>query len=117
MVIIQILKPCNWNPGRIIKPDKDFVKNQDFKNIKFSVKVSDIHKIEKKKKKKKKNSIWISVLGYENKEKHQIYVSQKFCEEKHVDLVLIEEKGKKHYVLIKDFNTFMHYYTLHCKKK
>ena len=54
MVIIQILKPCNWNPGRIIKPDKDFVKNQDFKNIKFSVKVSDIHKIEKKKKKKKK---------------------------------------------------------------
>ena len=70
-----------------------------------------------KKKKKKKKSIWISVLGYENKEKHQIYVSQKFCEEKHVDLVLIEEKGKKHYVLIKDFNTFMHYYTLHCKKK
>ena len=53
MVTNQILKPCNWNPGRIIKPDKDFVKNQDFKNIKFSVKVSDIHKIEKKKKKKK----------------------------------------------------------------
>ena len=66
---------------------------------------------------KKKNSICISVLGYENKEKHQIYVSKKFCEEKHVDLVLIEEKGKKHYVLIKDFNTFMHYYTLHCVKK
>ena len=73
MVTNQILKPCNWNPGKIIKPDKDFVKNQDFKNIKFSVKVTDIHKIEKK----KKSSVWISALGYENKEKHQIYTYHK----------------------------------------
>ena len=39
--------------------------------------------------KKKKNYIGISVSGYENKEKHPIYVSKKCCEEKHVDLLLI----------------------------
>ena len=31
--------------------------------------------------KKKKNSIGITVFGYENKEKHPIYVSKKRCEE------------------------------------
>ena len=43
-------------------------KKFDFKDIKFPVKVRDIHKIEKK------NSIGISVFGYKNKEKHPIYV-------------------------------------------
>ena len=42
----------------------------DFKDIKFQVKFRDIHKIETK------NSIGISVFGYENKEKHPIYVSK-----------------------------------------
>ena len=70
-------------------------KKLDFKDIKLSVKARDIHKIEKR------ISIGISVFGFENKEKHPIYVSKKVCEEKNVDLLLIEEKGKRHYVLIK----------------
>ena len=57
-----------------------------------------------------------SVFGYENKEKHPIYVSKKCCEEKHVDLLLIGEEGKRH-VLIKDFNTFIYDHTLHHGKK
>ena len=40
-------------------------------------------------------------------------MSKKCCEEKHVDLLLIGEKGKRHYVLVKDFNTFMYDHTLH----
>ena len=40
--------------------------------------------------------------------KHPIYVSRKCWEEKYVDLLLIEEKGKRHYVLIKKFNTIMY---------
>ena len=44
-------------------------------------------------------------------------VSKKCFEEKHIDLLLIEEKEKRHYVLIKDFNTFMYNHTLHCRKK
>ena len=83
----------------------------DFKDIKFQVKFRDIHKIETK------NSIGISVFGYENKEKHPIYVSKKCCEEKHVDLLLIGEEGKRHLLLIKDFNTFMYDHTLHRGRK
>ena len=32
----------------------------------------------------------------------------KYYEDKHVDSLLIGEKGKRHYILIKDFNTFMY---------
>ena len=63
--------------------------------------------------KKKKNSISISVFGYENKEKHPVYVSKKCFEEKHVDLLLIGDEGKRHYALIKDFSTLMYDLTLH----
>ena len=56
----------------------------------FRVKIRDIPKIEKN------NFIDIIVFGYENNEKHPIYVSKKCCEEKHVDLLLIGEDEKKH---------------------
>ena len=38
-------------------------------------------------------------------------------EEEHVDSLLIGEEGKRHYVLIKDFNTFMYDHTLHHGRK
>ena len=84
------------HPPRIRKAVKDFAKNL------YSVKIRDIHKIEKK------NSITITVFGDENKEKHQIYVSKKCFDEKYVNLLLIGKVEKSHYVLIKDFNTFMY---------
>ena len=46
----------------------------------------------------------------------QFYASKKCYEEKHVGLLLIGEEGKRHYVLIKDFNTFMYDHTSHCGK-
>ena len=44
-------------------------------------------------------------------------MSKKCFEKKHVGLLLIGEEGKRHYVLIKDFNTFMYDHTLHHEKK
>ena len=79
------LNPVDHYPVIITKTDKDFVKKLDFKDIKFPVKIRDIQDISKK------NSISIRVFGYENKEKHSIYVSKKCYEEKHVDLLLIRE--------------------------
>ena len=58
--------------------------------LKTYLKIRDIHEIEKK------NSIKVSVFGYENKEKHPVYVSKKCCEDKNVGLLLIGEKGKRH---------------------
>ena len=53
------------------------------------------------------------MFGYENKVKYLIYVSKKCCEDKHVDLLLIGEREKNHYVLINNFNAFMYDHTLH----
>ena len=86
--MVRYLNPAVHNPRRITKADKDFAKRLDFKDIKIPVKIIDIHKIEKK------NTIDISVFGYENQEKYPIYVSKQCCEEKHVDLLLIEEGEK-----------------------
>ena len=42
---------------------------------------------------------------------------KKCFEENHVYLLLIGKEGKIHYVLIKNFNTFMYDNTLHCGRK
>ena len=108
--MVKYLNPANHQPVRITKTDKEFENTHDFSDIKFPVKIRDIQKIYKK---KKKNSIGINVFGYENKDIYPIYVSEQGCEEKLV-LLLIGEERKRHYVLIKDFNTFMYNHTLHC---
>ena len=55
--IVRYLNLVNRNPARITKPDKEFAKKLDFEDIKFSVKIRDIHKIGKK------IPLSISVLG------------------------------------------------------
>ena len=106
--LVRYLNPADYHLVRITK---DFSKRLDFKDVKFLVKTRDILKIERK------NSNDISVFGYENKEKHVIYVSKKCFEEKHVDLLMIGEEEKRHYVYVKDFNTFMYDHTLNCGRK
>ena len=44
-------------------------------------------------------------------------MSKRCFQDKHVDLLLIGEENKKHYVLIKYFNTFMYDHVLHCGRK
>ena len=66
--------------------------------------------------KKKKSYIDISILGYEDKEKYPIYVSENTFK-RHVDLLLIGEEGKGNYVLVKDFHTFMYGHALLCRRK
>ena len=105
--IFKYSNPANRHPAKITKADKDFAKKLDFKDIKFHVKIRDINKIEKK------NSISISAFGYENKEKHQTYVSKKYFEEKYADLLLTWKEGMRHNDLIKDFNIFMYRRTTH----
>ena len=63
-----------------------------------------------------KNNICINVFGYENKLVFPIYVSdQKF--EDSMDLLLLIDNDKSHYVYIKDFNRFMFHKTKNKNKK
>ena len=63
-----------------------------------------------------KNNIWINVFGYENELVFPIYVSdQKF--EDSMDLLLLTDDDKSHYVYIKDFDRFMFHKTKSKNKK
>ena len=87
-----------------------FQNKLDFKDIKLSVKIGDILKIQEK------ELCCISVFDYENKERYQIYVSKNTLK-RYVDLLLIREEDKRYYVVVKDFNTFMYVHTLHRERK
>ena len=47
--LVRYLQPEDHHPAKIAKANKDFAKRLDFKDMKFPVKIKDIHKIEKKK--------------------------------------------------------------------
>ena len=107
--IVRYLNPAAHHPARITKADKDFAKTLDFKYINFLVKIRDIRKI------KKGNSIALAFLVMKIKKK-SVFVSKQCCEEKHVDLLLIGERERRHCVLIKDFHGFMYDHSLHREK-
>lgn len=75
-------------------------------NVQFPVIVNDYHKIEKQ------NNININVFGYENKQKHPIYVSKEQFHD-HLNLLMIIIN----IVVIKDFNRFCYDQTKHEHRK
>ena len=86
------------------KNDKKFAEKLNYDGTEFPVKEKDFNKIEIK------NNICINVFGYENGLVFSIYVSdQKF--EDSMDLLLLIDNDKSHYVYIKDFNRFMFHKT------
>ena len=62
------------------------------------------------------NNICINVFGYENKLVFPIYISDKKFEDV-MDLLLLIDDNKSHYVYIKDFNRFMFHKTKNKNKK
>ena len=86
------------------------VNDLDYKGITFPVSKKDYKKIVQK------NSICINVFCYENGLTYPMYISkQKF--EDYMDLLLINDENKSHYVCIKDFDKFMFNKTKHKNKK
>ena len=75
--LVKYLNPTDHNARRITKSDKNFAKRLDFKEIKFPVKIKDIRKTEK----------YLAMKIKKN-------IKSKFCLEKHLNLVLIGERGK-----------------------
>ena len=104
--LLRYIHPADHHPARITKVKKDFLRYLEFTDITFPVKIRDIHKIEEK------NSIGISVFFMKIR-KNIESVYQKNIAKKHVHLLLMGEEGKRNYVLIKDFSTFMYYDSLH----
>ena len=80
------------------------------KGSSFQLSQKQYNKIEKQ------NSIGINVFGYEEGQPFPIHISkEKFKDQ--INLLLITEDEKKHYILIKDFNAFMYNQTKHKNQK
>ena len=107
---IRCLNPQDKDPQRIKKSDKEYINKLDYSGIEFPVTTKQYNKIEKQ------NEININVFGYENKQPYPIFVSKEKYD-KHMNLLLITEDENKHYVLIKDFNSFVYKQTKHKEKK
>ena len=71
--LFRYLHPADQNLRRITKPDKDFAKRLNFKDVIFPVKIRDIHEI---KKKKKRILSAIASLVMKTTTKKSIYVSK-----------------------------------------
>ena len=107
---IRHLTPQTEHPERIKKGDKQFIKGLNYEGIEFPVSQKHYNKVEKQ------NSIRINVFGYQKGQPFPIHISKEKFEDQ-MNLLLITEDEKKHYVLIKDFNAFMYNQTKHKNKR
>ena len=107
---IRHLNSQEKDPQRIKKADKQYIENLDFTNIVFPVSRKQYNKIEKQ------NSIRTNVFGYENEQSYPIHISKETFEDQ-MNLLLITEDEKKHYVLIKGFDKFMYNQSRHKERK
>ena len=103
---IRHLNPQEKNPQRIKKEDKKMINELNYDGIDFPLSQKHYNKVEKQ------NSIRINVFGFENRQPFPIHISKETFEDQ-MNLLLITEDEKKHYVLIKDFNTFMYNQSKH----
>ena len=102
---IRHLNLVKRHPEYITKKDIKMINDLNYEGIKFPVSKKDYCRIEVQ------INICVNLFCYKNNLTYPVYVSdQKFeCNsiENCMDLLLITDENKSHYVYIKDFNRFM----------
>ena len=107
---IRHLNLIDKNPQRTTKKDKELASELNYERINFPVSKKDYCKIEVQ------DKICINVFHYEDKVVYPVYLSdQKFSDS--MNLLLISDKFKSHYVFINDFDRFMFNKTKYKSKK
>ena len=106
---IRFINPTNSHPERINKQDKKIADTLDYRGINFPMKARDYEIIEER------FNINVNVFGYENRV-FSLYVSKK-SNEQVLNVLLISNEEKSHYVFIKNFNRLMYSKTKHQHKK
>ena len=97
---VRHLNPVSDNTSRIKKVDKKIASALDYDGVEFPVKVKDVSFVEDE------NEICINVSFYEDKIVCPVYVSKKKYGDC-MNLLMIHEDNKSHYVYVKDFNRLM----------
>ena len=98
------------NPQRITRKHRNLANKLDYEGINVSVSKKDYCRIEMQ------NKICINVFCCDNKWTYPAYLSDKKFNDD-MDLLLISNEFKSHYVYIKDFNRFMFNKTKNRNKK
>jgi hypothetical protein len=99
---VRHLRPKDRRATTITVKDRESELGLDYKDIEFPVKISDIDKIERR------NKINISVLGYKGRKQFYPIRISKGEYDDHMELLLLgDENGKLHDVLIKDVNRLL----------
>ena len=106
---VRLTNPQKKNTERINKRDKKIAASLNYSDIAFPLDINYYEKIEDR------FQMQINVFGYENKF-YPLHISKQSYNQA-LNLLLITEKGKSHYVFIKDFNRLMFSKTKHKDKK
>ena len=97
---VRFINPQNKDADRIKKQDKKIAETLDYRGINFPMKARDYEIVEER------FNINVNVFGYENRV-FPLYVSKK-SNEQVLNVLLISNEEKSHYVLIKGFNRLMY---------
>ena len=97
---VRYLNPVNDHSTRIKREDRKIADSLDYNNVSFPVSTKDYKKIEDQ------NDIRINVFWYEDKVVCPIYISEKKFDDC-MNVLMIHEGNKSHYMYIKDFNRLM----------
>ena len=95
---VRHLNPVSDNASRIKRVDKKIANTLDYGRVEFPVKVKDVGVIEDM------NEICINVFSYEDKIVCPVHVSKKKYDDC-MNLLMIHESNKSHYVYVQDFNS------------
>ena len=106
---VRLISLINSHPEIINKQDKKIAANSNYSDIVFPLDINDYEKSEVR------FQMQVNVFGYENKV-YPLYISKKSYNQT-LNLLLITEKDKSHYVFIKGFNRLMFPKTKHKHKK
>ena len=105
---VRLFNPQNKDADRIKKQDKKIAETLDYRDINFPMKARDYELVEES------FNINVDAFGYENRV-FPLYVSKK-SNEQVLNVLLISNEEKSHYVFIKDFNRLMYSKTEHKEK-
>ena len=97
---VTLINPANSHSERINEQDKTIAANLNYSAVEFLLNISDYELIENI------FEININAFAYENKV-YPFYISKK-SHTQNLNLLLITQENKSHYVLIKDFNRLMY---------
>ena len=107
---VRHIDPSKEHPERIKKIHNKIAEKLNYDETEFPLQEKDCNKIEVN------NNIYINMSGYENGIVFPIYISDQKNEDS-MDLLLLIDDDKSHYMYIKDFHRFMFHQTKNKNKK